>query len=71
MNSQDTTNDKLYEDEADRIALKIAQQIHEKLPATLQDDVREMPIAMCAKSLIASPEKFKGIIEKAKFTAAR
>lgn len=67
----ENTTDKLYEDEADRIALKIAQQIHEKLPATLQDDVRETPIAMCAKSLIASPEKFKIVLEKAKSTAAR
>jgi hypothetical protein len=65
------TTDKLYEDEADRIALKIAQQIHEKLPATLQDDVRETPIAMCAKSLLASPEKFNIVLGKAECTAAR
>ena len=61
----------LHEDELDRIAAKIGQQIHESLPANLQDDVHgETPIAMCAKEFLSNPARMQAMVEDAMDIAA-
>lgn len=66
MSNKNETAEQANEMEIDAICRKVAQQIHESLPQELQVEVRETPIAMCAKRLFTSTGDFiKGLVKEA------